>query len=330
MSRIPLTVACRAYDRTTAIHDGRVTVRGADVTALDLPPADVFQRMLRHQEFDVAEMSLSSYIVSLSQPSPPFVALPVFLSRYFRHSALYVGQDSALSSLDELAGARVGVPEFQQTAGVWVRGILADEHDVPVNSVHYVQGGQEMSGRTEKVALSLPPDIDITPAPKGVTLFDLLRSGELDAVMTPRAPNQLLNERGGVRRLLTNARAEEEAYFRKTGIFPIMHVVAMKRALHERYPWLATELYQAFAAAKEQGARDLAFAGAHDVMLPWLQFELAATRDLMGEDYWPYGVERNRTTLTPFLRYMKEQGLTRSTFAPEDIFAHGADESTLI
>jgi 4,5-dihydroxyphthalate decarboxylase len=330
LSRVRLSIACHRYDRTDALHDGRVGVRGAEVTMLAVPPAETFHRMVKYREFDVAEMSLSSYLVSLEHPDPPFVALPVFLSRHFRHSSVYVAQGSRLTDLGELAGRRVGVPEFQQTAGVWVRGVLADDYAVPLGRVAYVQGGQETAGREEKLPLSLPPEVSIEPAPAGTTLLEMLASGDIDALMTPRTPSEASVSGAGLRRLLPDHRAVEEEYFRRTRIFPIMHVVVLRRELHLKHPWLAAELYRAFAQAKDAASVELAFGGANRIMLPWLRDDLARARDLMGDDYWSYGVDRNLHVLSTFLRYMCEQGLTSRVPEPADVFAAGADSEVII
>ncbi|HXZ72997.1 MAG TPA: ABC transporter substrate-binding protein, partial [Streptosporangiaceae bacterium] len=227
MARLAITLACGDYDRTRALADGRVRVEGADLTVLALGPEEIFFRMVRFGEFDVAELSLSTYVLT-AQQGAPFVAIPVFPSRAFRHSGIYVHSEAGVGSPQDLAGRRVGVAEYQLTANVWIRGILAEFHDVPVNRVSYVTGGLHQSGRQEKVAIpTLPEGVEVTACPEGRTLAGMLVTGEIDALYTPRVPRPFLDGDPRVRRLFPDVRAAEESYYRQTQIFPIMHVVAM-------------------------------------------------------------------------------------------------------
>ena len=229
MARLAITLACGDYDRTRALADGRVTVEGADLTVLTLGPEEIFFRMVRFEEFDVAELSLSTYVLT-AQRDAPFVAIPVFPSRAFRHSGIYVHSGAGIGSPPDLVGRRVGVAEYQLTANVWIRGILADFHDVPVDRVSYVTGGLHQSGRREKTAIpALPEGVEVTGCPEGRTLADMLVTGEIDALYTPRVPRPYLAGDPRVRRLFPDARAAEESYYRRTRIFPIMHVVAIRR-----------------------------------------------------------------------------------------------------
>ena len=256
MARLAITLACGDYDRTRALADGRVEVEGADLTVLALGPEEIFFRMVRFGEFDVAELSLSTYVLTAQQDAP-FVAIPVFPSRAFRHSGIYVHSGAGVGSPRDLAGRRVGVAEYQLTANVWIRGILADFHDVPVSSVRYVTGGLHQSGRREKVAIpALPEGVEVTACPEGRTLAQVLVTGEIDALYTPRVPRPFLDSDPRVRRLFPDVRAAEESYYRQTQIFPIMHVVAIRREMYERSRWLARSLVKAFTQA-----RDLAFSG---------------------------------------------------------------------
>ncbi|WP_279581329.1 substrate-binding domain-containing protein [Fodinicola feengrottensis] len=237
--RVPITIACWDYDRTQALADGRIRPEGVDLTYLALPVEETFFRMARYQEFDAAEMSLSSYVLSLSGNDSPFVAIPIFPSRAFRHNGIYVRAQSPLRELSELAGKTVGIPEYQVTAAVWIRGILAEFHQVPVESVRYRTGGLQQSGRVEKIQLSLPAGVDVEPVPADQTLTDLLLSGELDAIYSPRTPQSMLDGDISIRRLLADPRAAEEEYFTRTGIFPIMHVIVLRRDLYQSHRWLA-------------------------------------------------------------------------------------------
>jgi 4,5-dihydroxyphthalate decarboxylase len=327
MSKLRLTMACWNYDRTRALIEGRIPVDGIDLNWLDLPVEETFFRMLRHREFDAAEMSLSSYVISLFKEPQLFIAIPVFPSRFFRHSCIYVNRDTGIRGPKDLIGKRVGNPEYQLTACVWIRGILSEEFQVPVSSVSYFTGGEEQPGRTEKVALSLPPEIRVQAIPPDKTLSRMLASGELDALYTARAPSSFTNGTGSVLRLFEDYQAVETDYFRKTKIFPIMHTVVLRRELYEKYPWVARSLYKAFALAQREAYEDLYETAALKFMLPWLIRHAEDTRNFMGPDFWPYGLESNLHVLGTFLRYSHEQGLSERLLAPQDLFAPETLES---
>ncbi|HKN99704.1 MAG TPA: ABC transporter substrate-binding protein [Pseudonocardiaceae bacterium] len=317
---VSLTLACWDYDRTQALADGRVRPEGVDLTYLTLPVEETFYRMMRYREFDVAELSLSSYVVSLCHDAP-FVAIPVFPSRSFRHNGIYVNAGSGIERPADLVGRVVGVAEYQLTANVWIRGILDEHHGVPVDSVRYRTGGLHEPGRIEKAAVDLPPTIDIAPIEPGATLAGLLTSGDVDALYTPRSPRPFLDRDPRVRRLFADPRAEEETYYRATGIFPIMHVIALRRDVYEQRPWLAMSLYKAFTAAKAAATERLAETAAPLSMVPWSYAEFDRVRDLMGDDFWPYGLPANEHTLATFLRYSHAQGLADRLLRPDELFA---------
>jgi len=321
MSRLRLTLACWNYDRTRALAEGRVPVDGVDLTYLNLPVEETFFRMLRHREFDVAELSLSSYTLSLFKDDCPFIAIPVFPSRYFRHSCIYINSDSGIREPKDLIGKRIGNPEYQMTAPVWIRGILSDEYGVPVTSVHYLSGGEEQPGRTEKIPLSLPPEIRLEAIPTDKTLSRMIETGEIDALYTARAPSSFFNGSGKVRRLFADYQTVERDYYRKTKIFPPMHIIAIRRDVYERNRWVAQSLLKAFIAAQKEVYDELRETGALMHMLPWLTSHVEETEKLMGRDFWPYGYEPNIRALTTFLRYHYEQGLSKRLLTPKEIFA---------
>jgi 4,5-dihydroxyphthalate decarboxylase len=326
---VPITLACERYDRTEALRDGRVRPAGVDLTYLPQQVEETFFRMARFREFDAAEMSLSSYVISLTRDAP-FIAMPVFPSRLFRHSGIYVSADSGIEKPTDLVGRQVGVAEYQLTANVWIRGILADEYGVPVDSVTYRTGGLHQPGRPEKLAVALPPEVRIEPIGPGQTLSDMLASGEIDALYTPRTPESFARGDTGVRRLFDPSGPAEVEYYQRTGIFPIMHVLVLRRDVYERNRWLARSLYDALEQAKalcEQGMDETAAAR---YMLPWLHDEVARTRAVLGEDYWPYGLERNHEVLATFLRYSYDQGLASRPLEPEELFAPETLESTIV
>ncbi len=321
MSKLRMSFGCWNYDRTRALMDGRVQPDGIDLNYLDMPVEETFFRMLRNKEFDVAEMSLSSYTVSLFSEARPFIAIPVFPSRFFRHSCIYVNAASGIKTPKDLIGRRIGNPEYQMTAPAWIRGILQDEFAVPIDSVTYVTGGEEEPGRSEKLKLDLPPNIKVERIGPTQTLSAMLASGEIDALYTARMPSSYANGGGKVKRLFENYVDIEKAYFRKTKIFPIMHTVVIRREVYEQNRWVAQALYKAFCAAQAETYKDLNETAALKAMLPWLNAHVEEARAEMGDDYWPYGLEKNQTALDTFLRYSFEQGLSKRKLNPVDLFA---------
>ncbi len=321
MSKLRMSFGCWNYDRTRALMDGRVQPDGIDLNYLDMPVEETFFRMLRNKEFDVAEMSLSSYTVSLFSEARPFIAIPVFPSRFFRHSCIYVNAASGIKTPKDLIGRRIGNPEYQMTAPAWIRGILQDEFAVPIDSVTYVTGGEEEPGRSEKLKLDLPPNIKVERIGPTQTLSAMLASGEIDALYTARMPSSYANGGGKVKRLFENYVDIEKAYFRKTKIFPIMHTVVIRREVYEQNRWVAQALYKAFGAAQAETYKDLNETAALKAMLPWLNAHVEEARAEMGDDYWPYGLEKNHAALDTFLRYSFEQGLSKRKLNPVDLFA---------
>jgi 4,5-dihydroxyphthalate decarboxylase len=329
MGRLQLTFACGDYDRTRAIEEGTVVPDGIDLTYLRLPVEETFFRMMRYREFEVAEMSMSTYVKSLDLDEPPFVALPVYTSRQFRHAGIFVNENSGIEKPEDLRGKVVGTPEWQLTANVWIRGFLADQYGVPVDSVDYRTGGQETPGRIEKAAVDLGDRIRIRPIPEGKTLSAMLAAGEIDAFQGPRVPSSFVPG-GPVRRLFTDPVAAEKEYFERTGIFPIMHVVVVRRDVYERHRWVAQSLTKALGLAKKKAMAELYDASALRFMLPWLIPGLEEARSLMGEDYWSYGLAPNRHVLETFLRYHHEQGLSRRQYEPAELFAPESTENFVI
>ncbi len=319
MARLNLSLACWDYDRVRPLMDGTVRPDGIDLNFQTLVVEETFFRQLRYREFDASEMSMSSYLVSLTRPERPFVAIPVFPSRFFRHSCIYVNADAGIREPKDLVGRRVGSPEYQMTAPVWIRGILAEHHGVPVDSVVHVTGGEETPGRDEKLPISLPGNFRIERISGDQTLAAMLRDGEIDALATARKPSTYDGRR--VVRLFPDHVEVEKAYFRKTGIFPIMHVIAIRRDVYERHRWVARALLKAFREAQAITYEGLKETAALKGMLPWFNAHVEEAVELMGSDFWPYGLEPNRHVLETFIRYHREQGLHDAGLAPEDMFA---------
>lgn len=328
MSRLELTFACGDYDRTRALEDGSVRPDGIELTYLRLPVEETFFRMLRHREFDVAEMSLSTYVATLDVEPRPFVALPVYTSRMFRHGGIYINADAGIRAPSDLVGKRIGAPEFQLTAGVWIRGTLDEHHGVPIDSVTYHTGGQETPGRIEKGKVDT--GLDIRPIPDGATLSQMLADGEIDALHTPRVPSTFRGGDPRVKRLFPDVVTVEKEYFAATGIFPIMHVVVIRSDIYDRHPWVAQSLYKAFLTARDDAYARIYDSSALRFMEPWLIQHLEDAKQLLGQDYWSYGLAENHTTLDVFLRYHHEQGLSRKRYEPADLFARETAESFVI
>jgi 4,5-dihydroxyphthalate decarboxylase len=315
-----LSLACWDYDRTRALADGRVRPEGIDLVYLNQPVEETFFRMMRFAEFDASEMSLSSYVASLGRAEPPFIAIPAFPSRYFRHSCIFVSAQSGIKKPEDLKGKKVGVPEYQMTAPVWIRGILSDDHGVKVTDVQHLSGGEEEPGRDEKQKLDLPPTINLKPIPSTATLSGMLAAGELDALVTARAPSTFKTT-DTVKRLFPDYVEREKQYYKRTRIFPIMHTVVIRRDVYAKNPWVAQALYKAFVASKKIAMDMYAQTAAMSSMLPWSPAAAEEARAEMGDDWWPYGLAPNRHVLETFLRYHHEQGLSKRLFKPEELFA---------
>jgi 4,5-dihydroxyphthalate decarboxylase len=319
--KLRLTFACWDYDRTRALADDSVRPDGIDLTYLSLPVEETFFRMMRNAEFDASEMSLSSYVASLNAPAPRFIAIPAFPSRFFRHSCIFVSAKGGVRRPEDLKGRRVGVPEYQMTAPVWIRGILADDHGVAATDYEHLSGGEEEPGRIDKLKIDLPPSIRIRPIGPTQTLSQMIAEGEIDALVTARAPSSFHKRPDAVKRLFPDYVSAEREYYRRTKIFPIMHTVVIRRDVYEKHPWVAQSLYKALNTSKARAMDMYQQTAALPAMVPWLLAHLEETRREMGDDWWPYGLEPNRHVLDSFLRYHHEQGLSKRRFRPEELFA---------
>ena len=321
MGKIRLTLACWDYDRTRALQEGRVEVEGVELTYLPLRVEETFWRMLRYQEFDACELSMGSYLIARDKGHPPFVAIPVFPSRAFRHSCVFINTGAGIQEPKDLIGKRVGVPEYQMTMAIWVRGILQHEYGVPPQKINWFTGGQEEPGRIDKVRHDLPPNIDIHPIGPDQTLSSMLESGELDALMSTYLPMPFVRRSPKVRRLIPNFREVEREYYRRTKIFPIMHCVALREDVYQNYPWVAQSLYKAFCEAKMRCQESMYEFSALKYMLAWSIAEMEEEMEIFGNDLWPYGSEANRHGLETLVHYAHEQGLIQKKVDVKDLFA---------
>jgi 4,5-dihydroxyphthalate decarboxylase len=320
MVEVPITIACGNYDRTRAIRDGRVKVEGCEVTYLPLYPEEIFFRAFRYQEFDVSELSFSSYIRTVAAGNSAYVGIPAFVSRLFRHSGIYVRADAGIRAPADLKGKRIGLPEYQITAVVWMRGMLQHEYGVLPTEIHWRSGGQEEAGRAERTPLKPIAGLDLKPIGKDQTLVGMLRDGELDALFTARAPSSFLRGESHIKRLFANTREAEQAYYKKTRMFPLMHLIGIRKELVGKYPWLPSSVYKAFCEAKASAMTDLLDVNALMVTLPWLIPETQETMAIMGNDFWPYGIEENMREITALMQYAHEQGLIDRKVTVEELF----------
>ncbi len=320
MSTLNLTLACEDYDRTRAVKDGIVKAEGLEINYLVMPVEEIFWRMMKYEEFDASELSMGAFFTAAAHGRRPFVAIPVFPSRTFRHRCIFVNSDSGIRKVEDLRGKRMGVPEYSMTAAVWLRGMFEHEYGVPPSDIYWVQAGEEHPGRKDRVDFEMPAGVRMESRPD-TTLNAMIESGEIDAMMSPRMPTCFLQGSPKVQRLFPDYRRAEMEYFRKTGMFPIMHVIVIKRAIYEREPWVAQSLYKAFYEAKEICMRELYDTNILRVSLPWTSAEYEATRDLMTADYWPYGLEPNRKNLETLHGYLFEQGLIKQKLNLDELFA---------
>jgi 4,5-dihydroxyphthalate decarboxylase len=318
---LELSLSVCDYDRTAALFDGRAPIEGCDVTAVALEPEESFHRAFRFQEFDVSEISMSSYLMTLSRGDNHYVAIPAFVSRLFRHSSIYIRTDRGIRAPADLKGKLVGVPEYQMTANVWVRGMLQEEYGVKPTDIKWRRGGLEEPGREERSPMKLPPEVDLKAVPTDRSLSDMLEKGELDAVIGARAPTCFLRGVPNVARLWPDYPAVEEAYFKKTRLFPIMHAIGIRKSLVEKYPWVAVNVYKAFLKAKALCMHELGQIGHLATSLPWPVAAYDRARAAMGEDYWPYGAHENKHALETLARYSFEQGLSVRQVPLEGMFA---------
>lgn len=308
-----ITLAIQDHDHTRALVDGSVTVEGLDLNVVILsPPSQIFLRMLNKEEFDVSEMSLSNYLIALVHGDRRFVAIPVFPSRVFRHSYIWVHADAGIQDPKDLIGKRVGIADYSMTALLFVRGLLKHEYNVLPEDIHWFRR------RSEHVSIQAPPTLRIDNIEKGQTLEGLLEARKLDALAVTSPPQSFKNGSPVVRRLFPDAKRVEAEYYRRTKIFPIMHLVVLRRAIYEKNPFIATALTQAFQRAKQQ-----AYATLEERLspMPWMNLDLEYAQQTLGSDLYPYGVKPNLPTLEAATLYAYEQGLTERRFAVNELFA---------
>jgi 4,5-dihydroxyphthalate decarboxylase len=318
-----LSFATWDHDRTMPIHDGRVTVPGVTLESHILPTSKLFPLAVQEARFDVTELSVSSYLLQVARGESAYTAIPAFVSRAFRHSGFYARRGSGIETPADFAGRRVGVPEYQMTAAVWMRGILKDEYGVDCEDIHWRTGALDAGVRRERLPLALPEGMVVAPIDEGETLQDLLLAGEIDAVLAPKPPRAFLDGNPDILRVIPDFEAAEIAYHRRTGFFPIMHLLAVRKTIVESNPALPRALFEASVAARDLAIdrlRDVWLGNSNRLSLPWLNASMERMLETMGPDYWRYGFSANRAELTAICRYSVEQHLAPRLVAPEDLF----------
>lgn len=319
MPGIQLSLAIGNYDHVADLVNGRVRAEGIDLLPMALPIEEIFFRTVSFAEWDVSEFSMAKYVSLIGTGTAPFHAIPVFPSRVFRQSAIYVATSSNICGPEDLVGRRIGVPEWTQTAGIYARAFLQHQCDVPLKDIHWVQAGVNQAGRTEKVSLSLPDGVKIEQIPDR-SLNELLLAGELDGIISAREPAAFLDHDSRIARLWPVYQPVEEKYYQETGVFPIMHVIVIKNETLHRHPWIAMNLYRAFDEAKAISLKRLSSIVNSPVAIPWLRQSYDRAQRVLGDNFWPYGIEANQPTLDAFLQYCGEQGVTQRAVSVEELF----------
>ncbi len=319
MAKLKLSVAVGDYDRMRPLVDGAVQIDGVDPQYMLLEPEEIFFRAFRHADFDITELSLSSYCVKTAAGDSPYIGVPVFPSRAFRHTSIYVRTDRIKTPAD-LRGKRIGVPEYQLTANVWARLVLEDDFGIKPSDVTWLRGGYEQPGRVEKITVRLAADVRVENVPDGATISGMLEAGELDAVIGPRAPSCFDRGHPHVGYLFPDPQAAGADWFRRERIFPIMHLLGIRKTLAAEHPWLPSAVTKAFEQSKALALRKLGDTSATKVTLPFVEEQLRAARALMGEDFWSYGLEANRHVLRRFLERHHAEGLSVRLLQPEELF----------
>jgi 4,5-dihydroxyphthalate decarboxylase len=321
LRRLPLKIACDRNDRTAALADGTIKPDGIALEMVHMGPGELFARMARDREFPVAEFSASTYLNLRARDDDGLIAIPIFLSRMFRHAFIFVNRDAGIERPEDLRGKRVGTMQYQLTSNLWVRGFLKDDHALLPRDMTWVFGGQDAPGSRERAPVAIPADVQTEQAPDGSTLGRLLADGDIDALFAPHVPDVFDDGDRRVRRLYRDYRSAETAYYRRTGYFPIMHLIVIRRDVYEAEPWVATSLFRAFCEAKAAAYQRIRFSGTSSAMVPWLAGEFEEARALFGAPYWPYGVARNRAELETMNRYAYEQGIAIRELSVDELFA---------
>lgn len=327
MSKLQLSVAIGDYDRNRPLIDGGVKIDGVDPVVMTLSPEEIFFRAMRHEAFDVCELSLSSFVLRTARGDCPYVGIPAFVSRAFRHTSIIARTDRGITRPQDLKGKRVGLPEWQLTANVWTRAFLEEDYGVTQSDIHWVRGGLEEPGRLEKLKINLPPGVEVEDIGPEQTLNAMLMAGEIDAFIGPRAPTSFVPSNKSLGWVFEDPTQEAMAYFKRTRLFPIMHIIGLRRTIAEKHPWLPMALLKAFEQSKQAALAHLADTSATKITLPFVEEQLRRAHAFMGEDFWPYGLPANRHALEKFVGYHYKQGISSRLVSVDELFHPGTAES---
>jgi 4,5-dihydroxyphthalate decarboxylase len=320
MSKLKLSIAVGNYDRMRPLIDGDVQIDGVDPVFMLQDPEEIFFRAFRHADYDICELSLSSYSVKTANGTSSYIAVPVFPSRAFRHSSIYVRTDRGIDKPEDLKGKRIGVPEYQLTANVWVRLFLEEEYGVTASDICWVRGGYEDPTRVEKIALKLPEGVVLANAPEGQTISNMLAAGEIDAVIGPRAPSCFERGHPQVKYLFDDPQKAATEWYERRKLFPVMHTLGIRKTLAEQHPWLPGAVVKAFEHAKSIALARLSDTSATKVTLPFIEDQLRAARRVMGHDFWSYGFAENEYVIDRFLDQHFAEGLSSRRLRPAELF----------
>jgi len=327
MAKLKLSIAIGDYDRNRPLIDGSVQIDAVDPAIMTLSPEEIFFRAMRHEAFDVCELSLSSFFLRTARGDSAYVGVPAFVSRAFRHTSIVVRKDAGILKPQDLKGRRIGTPEWQLTANVWARGLLSDFYGVKPSDIEWVRGGIEEPGRHEKVRFDPPEGVKIVDIGPEETLSELLLRGKIDGFVGPRPPRAFTDGHPNLTWLFLDPAAEAKAYFASTKIFPIMHLIGVRRSIADAHPWLPMAILKAFDRSKAAALAHLNDTSATKVTMPFVEEHLAETHRLMGRDYWAYGLDPNRHVLETFARYHRDQGLSTRLISPDELFHPGTREA---
>ncbi len=314
MSKLELYAAFGDYDRTGGLAAGRVSPGDIDLRTEMLPPTEIFTRMCKDLEFDLSEMSMGAHCYLLGTGDSPFVGMPAFPSKVFRHSMVYANTAAGVDKPEDLNGKRVAIREWGMTAVVWIVGILAEEYGLDVNSIDWV------AAIDPRVPIRMPEGARVRNMEPGQTISSMLDSGEVDGALIHQVPECFRAGSPRVKRIFPDYGAAEIEYYRRTGIHPIMHCVVLRKDVYERDPWALRSVYDAMCEAKDRTLERISDVGALSAMVPLLPAVLDQTREVFGQDFWPYGIEANRKTLEKLVLYAYQQGLTPRLFEVEELF----------
>jgi len=319
MANIHLSVALSDYDHFRDFTGGKIKAEGIDITHIDLPVEEIFSRFTKYREWHVSEMSMAKYISLISQGDRSITAIPVFPSRFFRQHAFYVATDRPFERAADLAGKKVGIPNWVQTACVYTRAWLVHQIGIPLNAIDWYQAAVNVSGHVDEVQPKLPDGVRYTPV-AGRSLTDMLIAGDLDAIISARPPRLFEQGDPRIRRMFPNYRQVEEDYWKQTGIFPIMHTVALRRDVVDAHPWIGMNLFKAFEEAKQRSITRALDGNICRFPIPWTFDYAEQSQRMFGKDFWPYGVEANRTTLEAFCQYAFEQGVAHRRVSIDELY----------